>query len=109
MSVRGDRLLELRPYRSYWELLKEPEDMTEDERRRLVKIKAIPKEDVTACEYRICQLRDYVMKAEAEADRLIDFLNGEDVPREGHGCPHQNREGGSGVKDSGAAQPKDVK
>ena len=71
---------EMRPYRSYRELLKEPQDMTEEERRRLVKIKAIPKEVVTACEDRICRLHDYVMRVEAESDRLKDFLNGEDVP-----------------------------
>ena len=75
-----DGIPELRPYRSYRELLKEPEDMTEEERRRLVKIKAIPKEVVTACEDRICKLHEYVLMVEAEADRLKDFLNGEDVP-----------------------------
>lgn len=51
--------------------------MTEEERRRLSAIKRIPKEVMTACEDRIQRLRESVMAIEAEADRLIDFLNGE--------------------------------
>lgn len=68
---------ELRKYREYRELLKEPEDMTEDERRRLTAIKAIPKEVMVACEGRIALLREHVIAMEAEMDRLLDFLNGE--------------------------------
>lgn len=69
----------VRPHRSYLELLAEPDDMTEVDRRRLVKIKTIPKDVVTACEERIRRFRDYVMAAEAESDRLKDFLNGEEI------------------------------
>ena len=76
---RMGELPELRPYRSYHELLKEPEDMTEEERRRLAKIKAIPKEVVAVCEERIHRLDDYVRTAETESDRLKDFLNGEEA------------------------------
>lgn len=66
-----------RKNRSYIELLQEPDNMTDDEKKRLVKIKAIPKEVRIACEEKIEKLSIVVMEAETERDSLYDFLNGE--------------------------------
>ena len=85
--------LYLRPYRDYKALLAEPDDMTEHERERLERIKAIYPEvreivedsirrlqkSVMAAEIEMVRLRESVMADERMADRLIDFLNGEDV------------------------------
>lgn len=85
--------LYLHPYRDYNALLAEPDDMTESERHRLERIKVIPPEVRKMVEGHVCQLRSQIMKAEEaianlredvvenerEADRLIDYLNGEVV------------------------------
>ena len=72
-----EELPEIRPYRTYRELLLEPTDMTFDEMRRLSVIKEIPEDVRISCEERIARLSGNVMEIEAEKDRLCNFLNGE--------------------------------
>lgn len=67
-----------RMYRQFTELLKEPDDMTAEEKARLKRIKSHPKIVVDLCQKRIDELRSGVMALEAEMDALIDFLNGEE-------------------------------
>lgn len=67
------------PYRTAEELLAEPEDMTDKERERLERIKAIPESVRELCQTEITNLRSQVMELEKRSDEIIDFLNGEAV------------------------------
>lgn len=67
------------PYRTAEELLEEPEDMTDKERERLERIKAIPESVRELCQTEITNLRSQVMELEKRSDEIIDFLNGEAV------------------------------
>lgn len=67
------------PYRTAEELLTEPEDMTDKERKRLERIKAIPESVRELCQTEVANLRSQVMELEKRSDEIIDFLNGEEV------------------------------
>lgn len=67
------------PYRTAEELLTEPEDMTDKERKRLERIKAIPESVRELCQTEVANLRNQVMELEKRSDEIIDFLNGEAV------------------------------
>lgn len=67
------------PYRTAEELLTEPEDMTDKERKRLERIKAIPESVRELCQTEVANLRSQVMELEKRSDEIIDFLNGEAV------------------------------
>lgn len=67
------------PYRTAEELLAEPEDMTDKERKRLERIKAIPESVRELCQAEVANLRSQVMELEKRSDEIIDFLNGETV------------------------------
>lgn len=67
------------PYRTAEELLAEPEDMTDKERKRLERIKAIPESVRELCQTEVANLRNQVMELEKRSDEIIDFLNGETV------------------------------
>lgn len=67
------------PYRTAEELLTEPEDMTDKERKRLERIKAIPESVRELCQTEVANLRSQVMELEKRSDEIIDFLNGETV------------------------------
>lgn len=67
------------PYRTAEELLAEPEDMTDKERKRLERIKAIPESVRELCQTEVANLRSQVMELEKRSDEIIDFLNGEAV------------------------------
>ena len=67
------------PYRTAEELLAEPEDMTDKERKRLERIKAIPESVRELCQTEVANLRSQVMELEKRSDEIIDFLNGETV------------------------------
>lgn len=67
------------PYRTAEELLAEPEDMTDRERKRLERIKAIPESVRELCQTEVANLRSQVMELEKRSDEIIDFLNGEAV------------------------------
>lgn len=67
------------PYRTAEELLTEPEDMTDKERERLERIKAIPESVRELCQTEVANLRSQVMELEKRSDEIIDFLNGEAV------------------------------
>lgn len=80
--ICGGELLEtpfepMKRYRSRQELINEPDDMTEGEKRRLENIRAIPLEVQSLCEKRISELDVDIERLESERDALIDFLNGE--------------------------------
>lgn len=64
-------------YRPAEELLKEPEDMTDKEKERLSRIKAIPESVKDLCKAEVENLRRQVMELEKRSDEIIDFLNGE--------------------------------
>lgn len=68
-----------KPYRTASELLMEPDDMTEKEKERLKRIKAIPECVRHACALRVEALHCAVMALEKEHDALSDYLNGEEV------------------------------
>lgn len=68
---------ELCRYRSAGELLEEPEDMTEEERKRLVRIRAIPEPVRMLVQTEIGRIAKEVMEMEKRKDMLIDYLNGE--------------------------------
>lgn len=67
------------PYRTAEELLAEPEDMTDKERERLERIKAIPESVRELCQTEVANLCSQVMELEKRSDEIIDFLNGEAV------------------------------
>lgn len=69
----------IQPYRTAEELLAEPEDMTDKERKRLERIKAIPESVRELCQTEVANLRSQVMELEKRSDEIIDFLNGETV------------------------------
>lgn len=56
-----------------------PEDMTDKERKRLERIKAIPESVRELCQTEVANLRSQVMELEKRSDEIIDFLNGEEV------------------------------
>lgn len=56
-----------------------PEDMTDKERKRLERIKAIPESVRELCRTEVANLRSQVMELEKRSDEIIDFLNGEEV------------------------------
>lgn len=77
MNAKTDKgAASILPYRNYHALLAEPEDMTDEERQRLTRIKAIPQEVRGLVEKRIGALRRRVLDTEREMDTLGDFLNG---------------------------------
>lgn len=65
-------------HRPYYELLKEPPDMTDEEKARLEKIKRIDPDVMRLMEKRAEQIREQVMSLEKERDAIMDFLNGEE-------------------------------
>ncbi len=67
-----------RPYRPWNVLLEEPDDMTDAEKARLKRIKQIPKVAFDSCLTYAETLRDKVMELEAEYDKIMDYLNGEE-------------------------------
>jgi len=68
---------ELRKYRSASELLEEPEDMTDKENERLVRIRAIPELVRILVQTEIGRITEEIMERERQRDALIDYLNGE--------------------------------
>ena len=68
---------ELRQYRSASELLSEPEDMTDEEKSRLVRIRAIPELVRILVQTEIGRITEESMEWERQRDTLIDYLNGE--------------------------------
>lgn len=78
--------LPFEPYRSAEELLEEPEDMTDREKERLVRIKDIPEvvrelcqKEVDALHEQIDDLAGQILKLNRKADVLKGYLNGEKV------------------------------
>lgn len=70
--------VELKLYRPYFTLLNLGDDeLTHDEKKRLVNIKKIPYTVQATLESRAEELQKKVMALEAERDEIIDFLNGE--------------------------------
>lgn len=67
------------PYRTAEELLAEPEDMTDKERKRLERIKAIPESVRKLCQTEVSNLHKQVMELEKRIEEILDFLNGEAV------------------------------
>lgn len=66
-------------YRMAEELLEEPDDMTDKEKERLKRIKAIPESVRELCQTEVSNLRKQVMELEKRSDEILDFLNGEAV------------------------------
>ena len=73
---------EFRPYRNWECLLEEPEDMTAEERERLIAIKFIPEEIRNSALQIEQDLLRKIQRLEKERDQIIDFLNGEFVRKE---------------------------
>ena len=67
----------VKKYRPWHQLLKEPADMTQDEKERLARIKAIPSVAFEAARKREVVLWEQIRAFEKERDELSDFLNGE--------------------------------
>lgn len=78
-SLSADGYIPPRRYRTAEELLAEPEDMTDEEKERLKRIKAIPESVRGLCQTEVSNLRKQVMELEKRSDEIIDFLNGEAV------------------------------
>ena len=78
----GEKSETIARYRSYVELLEEPTDMTQEERRRLWNIKRIPSTVREVLLSRENDLLSQIKKLESERDALIDFLNGEETEDE---------------------------
>lgn len=76
-SLSAGRYIPPNRYRTAEELLKEPEDMTDKEKERLKRIKAIPESVRDLCKAEVENLRRQVMELEKRRDEIIDFLNGE--------------------------------
>lgn len=70
-------LQELKHYRTASELLEEPDDMTSEERDRLVRIRAIPELVKILVHKEIGRITAEIMERERQRDTLIDYLNGE--------------------------------
>lgn len=69
--------MEMKLYRDAAELEKEPEDMTDKERERLQRIRAIPNIVKTIVHSEIGRITEEIMKRERQRDILVDYLNGE--------------------------------
>ncbi len=69
--------MEMKLYRDAVELEKEPEDMTDKERERLQRIRAIPNIVKTIVHSEIGRITEEIMKRERQRDILVDYLNGE--------------------------------
>ncbi len=67
----------LRRYRSAAELEKEPEDMTDDEKERLIRIREIPSIVKMILQNEADRITEEVIGLEKRRDALIDYLNGE--------------------------------
>lgn len=73
---------EYRPYRPWDALLcVAEEDLTSDERARLVRIRSIPDTVRNLILNRCEELRKSIVLLEAELDVLIDYINGETVEK----------------------------
>lgn len=60
------------------------ESLTDDEKARLRRIKAIPRPVFDAALARVEDLRGQVIALEAEMDEIIDYLNGEEANTDGN-------------------------
>lgn len=69
--------MEMKLYRDAAELEKEPEDMTDKERERLQRIRAIPNIVKTIVHSEIGRITEEIMRRERQRDILVDYLNGE--------------------------------
>ncbi len=69
--------MEMKLYRNAEELEKEPEDMTDEERERLQRIRAIPNTVKTIMYREIDIITEKIMEWERQRDILVDYLNGE--------------------------------
>lgn len=69
--------MEMKLYRDAAELEKEPEDMTDKERERLQRIRAIPNIVKTIVHSEIGRITEEIMNRERQRDILVDYLNGE--------------------------------
>lgn len=78
-SLSADGYIQPSCYRTAEELLAEPEDMTDKEKERLKRIKAIPESVRELCQTEVSSLRKQVMELEKRSDEILDFLNGEAV------------------------------
>lgn len=70
-------MIEYKLYRTYADLLDEPDDMTDEEKERLKRIKAIPEPIFKMTQQHIGNLRKAVMELEKMIDDYVDYLNGE--------------------------------
>lgn len=66
-----------KPYRPYYELLKEPPDMTDEEKARLEKIKKIDPAIFRLMQEKVEAIKKQIMALEKERDAIIDYLNGD--------------------------------
>ncbi len=78
-DLSASRYIPPNRYRTADELLEEPEDMTDKEKERLARIKAIPELVRDLCQTEVSNLRKQVMELEKRSDEILDFLNGEAV------------------------------
>ena len=76
-NLTEDYRQELKHYRTAGELLEEPDDMTREERDRLVRIWAIPELVKILVHKEIGRITAEIMERERQRDTLIDYLNGE--------------------------------
>lgn len=81
----GDiELPKIRNYRTAGELLEEPDDMTSEEKDRLVRIRAIPELVKILVQEEIRRITEEIVKYEKQRDALIDYLNGESGNEQGN-------------------------
>lgn len=73
-DIEGTKLM---MHRSAAELEKEPEDMTDDEKERLVRIREIPSIVKMILQSEAERIREEVIGLEKRRDAIIDYLNGE--------------------------------
>ena len=74
----GNNIPTFLPYKSYRELLNmNPDDMSEDEKKRYKRIIKIPETTRLEIEEERKELRKQVMELEAKSDYLNDFLDGD--------------------------------
>lgn len=66
-----------KPYRAFYELQEEPDDMTDEEKSRLERIKKIDPAVRRLMEKRAEAIRNQVIALEKERDAIMDYLNGE--------------------------------
>lgn len=70
--------VEYLPYRSWEQLLASSwDDLKQDERERLIQIKAMPEVARNVLLKRCDELRESIMALESEYDALMDYINGE--------------------------------